>query len=126
MSTDKYVNFISSQVKRERTMGFRAYDSVTEQAESLQEAAAMEVHGDPDDDSYKHIDKIHAHIKAAGHTIHHDDEGKATKDPHVTAHYERGDDRKTGSPSGFTIHPKAHGDKKLMTMVKGFHKKYGE
>lgn len=86
----------------------------------------VEVHGDPDDDSYDAIDKIHAHIKAAGHTIHHDDDGKATKDPHVTAHYESGEDRKTSSPSGFTIHPKAQSDKKLMTMVKSFHKKYGE
>lgn len=38
MSTEKYVNFISSQVKRERAMGFRAYDNVNEQVESLQEA----------------------------------------------------------------------------------------
>lgn len=38
MSTDKYANFISSQVKRERTIGFRPYDSVTEQTVSLQEA----------------------------------------------------------------------------------------
>lgn len=37
MSTDKYVDFISSQVKRERTMGFRAFGNVTEQAESLNE-----------------------------------------------------------------------------------------
>jgi hypothetical protein len=114
---DKYTQFISEQVRKGTVAGLRS-GTIAE--------AAMEVHGDPDDDSYEHINKIHAHIKAAGHAVHHDDDGKATKDPHVTAHYEMGDDRKTGSPSGFTIHPKAHGDKKLMSMVKSFHKKYGE
>ena len=109
---DHYTKFIAEQARKNGT--------------ALSEAANVEVHGDPDDDSYNDIEKIHKHIKAAGHTVHHDDDGTATKDPHVTAHYEMGDDRKTGSPSGFTIHPKAHNDKKLMSMVKSFHKKYGE
>lgn len=116
-SIDKYTQFIAEQARRENVVGLRS---------SLSEATDVEVHGDPDDNSYKAIDKIHAHIKAAGHTIHHDDDGKATKNPHVTAHYEMGEDRHSSSPSGFTIHPKAQGDKKLMTMVKSFHKKYGE
>ena len=114
---DRYKHFIAEQVRMGNVVGFRSSATIAE---------AVEVHGDPDDDSYKHIDRIHSHIKAAGYTIHHDDDGRATKSPHVTAHYEMGDDRKTGNPSGFTIHPKAHGDKKLMSMVKSFHRKYGE
>jgi hypothetical protein len=92
--------------------------------ETLFEATDVEVHGDPDDNSYSHINKIHAHIKAAGHTINHDDEGPETKNAAVTAHYEMGEDRNSSHPSGFTIHPKAQGDKKLMSMVKSHNDKY--
>lgn len=102
--------------------------------EIIQEAADVEVHGDEDSAaSYRAIDKIHAHIKAAGHTIHHDDkhsdndpEKHGVKNPHVTAHYEMAEDRHSAHPSGFTIHPKAQHDKKLMSMVNSYHKKYGE
>ena len=118
MSVEKMAQYISEQVRKERLAGISGISTINE-------AEDVEAHGDGDTaGSYRSIDKIHAHIKAAGHTIHHDDDGKATKNPHVTAHYEMGDDRKTAKPSGFTVHPKAHGDTKLMTMVKKHNEKY--
>jgi len=114
---DKYTNFISEQVHKGSVVGLRTG--------VIAEASDVEAHGDPDTaGSYKSINKIHAHIKAAGHTIHHDDDGKATKSPHVTAHYEMGEDRDSSHPSGFTVHPKAQGDKKLMSLVKSHNDKY--
>ena len=108
---DRYTKHITEQVRKEG--GY------------VTEAVDVEAHGDPDTaGSYKSINKIHAHIKAAGHTIHHDDDGKATKSPHVTAHYEMGEDRDSSEPSGFTVHPKAQGDKKLMSLVKSHNDKY--
>lgn len=118
MSVERYTKYLAEQARSERTAGFRAID--------LTEAKDVEAHFDGDSEgSQKSINKIHAHIKAAGHTIHHDDEGTETKSPHVTAHYEMGDDRHTAHPSGFTIHPKAQHDKKLMKLVHDHNKKYG-
>ena len=115
----RYAQAISEQVKQQRALGLHT------DGNAINEAEDVEAHGDGDTaHSYKSIDKIHAHIKDAGHIIHHDDDGKATKNPHVTAHYEMGDDRKTAKPSGFTVHSKAQGDKKLMTMVKKHNEKY--
>lgn len=117
MSVEKIVQYISEQVRKERVLGLHT---------NLAEAKDVEAHFDGDSTgSQKSINKIHAHIKTAGHTIHHDDEGTETKNPHVTAHYEMGDDRHTADPSGFTIHPKAQHDKKLMKLVHDHNKKYG-
>lgn len=114
---DKYTKFISEQVRKGDVAGLRT---------SLLEAKDVEAHFDGDSaGSQKSINKIHAHIKAAGLTVHHDDEGPETKNPHVTAHYEMADDRHSADPSGFTIHPKAQHDKKLMKLVNDHNKKYG-
>ena len=67
MSTDKYVNFISNQVKRERTMGFRPYDSVNEAIDRGMEPPRKVTNFDPD--AYHVGSTKHGHhVFAAGET----------------------------------------------------------
>ena len=108
MSTDKYVNFISSQVKRERTIGFRPYDSVTEAYVGKVEPPKKVTNIDPD--AYHVGSTKHGHhVFAAGDT----DRGEALSyavqhpDKKVTLHtIEHGG--KAPSPASLAKKSKSH------------------